>query len=98
MTIKPFARLFETDRFGQILVTFSINDLDEPEITFSFTPKNLGICSATIGFDDTEDGLMTAEALFEKFSTLETVLDFIQPTITRMNQDFSIPKLELENR
>ena len=57
-----FAKLFESDRFGQILVVMDRGD-DGPQVTFSVEPTNLGVCSMAPGFDDTDEGWDRAEKL-----------------------------------
>lgn len=51
-----FAKLFGSGR-NQILVIRQTHDTTcRPEIRVFFQPPNLGVCSAAIGFDDTDKG------------------------------------------
>jgi len=49
--MNKFAKLFETEKYGQILVV--LDDVDDCAcVTFSFMPEGLGVCSAAPKFGD----------------------------------------------
>lgn len=67
--MKPFAKLYENTKYGQILVMLQEDVEDnKPEIRFFCQPPELGICSTAYGYEDWE----TAESLFENEVTQET--------------------------
>lgn len=47
---KQFAKLFQFESVGQVLVMLDSGD-EGPEIRFHFYPKNLGVCAVTLGFN-----------------------------------------------
>ncbi|ATW57984.1 hypothetical protein CNR34_00051 [Pseudomonas phage nickie] len=49
--IKPFAKLFQFDDIGQVLVKLDEAedpDTSGPEIVISFKPENLGVCAVKL--------------------------------------------------
>lgn len=60
---EMFAKLYETEDHGQILVKMDSGD-DGPEIRFFFQPDNLGVCSVAIGYEDDDSGWDKAEEAF----------------------------------
>lgn len=57
-----FAKLFETEDMGQILVML---DISEPCVRYTVQPPGLGPCSIGVGFPDDDEGEAKARALFE---------------------------------
>jgi len=39
-----FAKLYETEDHGQILVKLDAGDVGQPEVRYYFEPKSLGVC------------------------------------------------------
>jgi hypothetical protein len=66
--VKPFAKLYETER-GQILAMRQAGD-EGPEIAFHFYPgvEGLGVCQVKLGFEDNEAGDEKADAAFESLT------------------------------
>jgi len=62
-----FAKIFESEIHGQLLVKIDSGD-DGPEVRTFFQPKNLGVCSLAVGFKDTDSGWDSAEELFSRVS------------------------------
>lgn len=60
-----FAKLFETEEHGQILVKIASNDKG-PEVRFYYKPEGLGVCSIALEFEDIDGGWDLAEKIFEK--------------------------------
>ena len=65
MSSDKFAKLFETEKYGQILVKIDSSD-DGPEVRFYFQPENLGVCSIAHSFKDSDAGWLAAEKFFHK--------------------------------
>lgn len=63
---KKFAKLFETEKFGQILIQRQRDDDQEIAITFDPGVECIGYATFKIGFPDTEQGEAAADAAFEK--------------------------------
>ena len=69
-----FAKLY-TNENNQILVKIEGAD-GGPEVRFYFEPKDLGVCSFALSFDDSDEGWDKAEEFFEKIDekmAIETV-------------------------
>lgn len=49
-----FAKLFEFDDIGQVLVMNDTGD-EGPEVRFYFQPAGLGVCSVAINFNGSDD-------------------------------------------
>jgi len=63
----PFAKLFETEEYGQILVKLDASpDEHEPEVRFYVNPPGLGVCSFAAGYPDSDEGWDAAQACFDK--------------------------------
>jgi len=75
--MEKFAKLFDVDGIGQILV---VQD-GEPSVKFMFTLKSLGICSVGSSFPDTDEGRADCDKFFDKVDAGFAV-DFITPSIT----------------
>ncbi len=61
-----FAKIFQSETFGQILVKKDDNEEELPEIRFSFNPDQLGICSCAIAFKNPENQDKAQQDAFEK--------------------------------
>lgn len=59
-----FAKLYERNQ-EQVLVKIEGAE-DGPEVRFYFEPEGFGVCSFTLGFDDTDEGWDKAEEFFGK--------------------------------
>lgn len=64
-----FAKLFNDTKYGQILVVLNTCDEGKPQITFSFQPEGLGVCSVAI------NGKNTSEQCFDKLDNLFNEID-----------------------
>lgn len=64
--MDKFAKLFEFDDIGQVLVTLEGGD-EGPEVRVKFKPKNLGVCSIKLSFtnDDEDKAWTDAETTLE---------------------------------
>lgn len=62
-----FAKLYETEEFGQILVKLEQSDGDcVPEVRIYFQPETLGVCSTAFKYEDSDDGWNEAEKYFNE--------------------------------
>jgi hypothetical protein len=66
MKMEKFAKLFDTEDLGQILVKIDSGENDGAEVRYFFTPPNMGVCSIAIGFKDNLSGWDSADKAFEK--------------------------------
>lgn len=57
--MQPFAKLYEADDVGQVLVT-----IDAHVVKIQFTPPGLGLSALRADLPDTEEGVRSAERLF----------------------------------
>tara|TARA_B100000929_G_C15195120_1_gene313695 strand:+ start:173 stop:445 length:273 start_codon:yes stop_codon:yes gene_type:complete len=81
-----FAKLFESPKYGQVLAKLDTHHEDHtPEVRFYVQPKNLGVCSFALGFEDDDEGWELAEQAFEK-----TDLAAAEQGIAAMFRDFPI--------
>lgn len=67
--MKKFAKLFESEEYGQIVVIRQNNDDGEPEVRFFLRPKidGLRVCAvAAAGKDDSEESEKAMDAIFDK--------------------------------
>jgi hypothetical protein len=67
--VRQFAKLFESVELGQVLVVLDDGE-DGPEISVSFMPEGLGVCSMKFKFNDDQHGEAwdKAELGFENFT------------------------------
>lgn len=79
-----FAKLFESEEFGQILVT---RDMSEhgPAVIFHAEPPGLGVCQTLASFEDTDAGWDARDKAFEAV-TLEQAEAFAGPIFTAAAQ------------
>jgi len=67
----PFAKIFQSEKNGQILVVKDVDDEYNPAVIYSVMPDSLGMCSATLSFEDNDGGWGKRDTLFDA-TTLET--------------------------
>lgn len=62
-----FAKLFQFDDIGQVLVKRDTNDNHEPEVRLYFEPEGFGVCSTAFTFEegDGENMAVKAERAFD---------------------------------
>lgn len=58
-----FAKLYGTDD-DQVLVMLDTNQDGDPCVRFSCKPEGVGVCTFSMGWDDTDDGWDKAEQYF----------------------------------
>lgn len=66
--MEKFAKLFESEKYGQLVAIMQQSDNDGPEIRLFLKPKGLGVCSIAMQFeDDTDSSWDSCEKIFEAF-------------------------------
>lgn len=65
--MEKFAKLFESEVYGQILVLMDTEEGD-PVLKISVCPPGLGVCSCTIKFEDDDADLDDQEKAFSEFT------------------------------
>jgi hypothetical protein len=82
---KPFAKLFENEKLGQILVKIDCSDEDnfEAEVRVYFEPEEFGVCSTAFSFDSWDK----AEEAFDKLDE-ELCLSIVEPVIEQFTGVF----------
>jgi hypothetical protein len=61
-----FAKIFESETLGQLLVKIDGNDHGAPEIRVFFVPEGLGVCSVALAFTDNDEGWDSADKAFDE--------------------------------
>ena len=64
--MSDFAKLFNTEKYGQIVVIQQGSDDAGGEIRFFFQPAGLGVCSLAMSFKDSDAGWDACDRAFEK--------------------------------
>lgn len=82
--MNQFAKLFQYDDIGQVLVVIDQAEGGKsgPEVRFSFTAPDFGVCSAKFNFPDTEEGWDKAEKFFAG-AVEKTSYEVVKPTIDK---------------
>lgn len=63
-----FATIFESIKFGQILVFKDTDDDQKPCLRFAVVPSNLGTCFVVLSYNDDDDGWAKRDAAFDKLN------------------------------
>lgn len=80
---QQFAKLYADEKIGQILVKLDSCESSRPEVRFFFQPENMGVCSASTGFEDSEGGWDLAERYFDKV-TRESAVELVTETLEKL--------------
>ncbi|MEM9424799.1 MAG: hypothetical protein AAF975_08445 [Spirochaetota bacterium] len=59
-----FAKIFDSETCGQILVLRASGTDDNPEVRVYFQPKDMGVCSMGSQFESTDSGEDAADKFF----------------------------------
>lgn len=59
-----FAKIFESEKYGQLLVKADTCEEYKPEVRVYCEPPGLGICSTALSFHDDDEGWDKQEAAF----------------------------------
>jgi hypothetical protein len=63
--MERFCKLFDSERYGQLLLMRQESDHDGMEIRCFAQPPGLGVCSVAIGFGDTDAGDGMCDEVFD---------------------------------
>ncbi len=85
--MEKFAKLFEVDGIGQILVIQDSNDEGAPSVKFMFTPKDLGVCSIGPSFPDSDEGWDDCDKFFGKVD-VDFAVEFITSAMSHLGVSF----------
>lgn len=62
---EKFAKLFESPEHGQVLVVRDGGEDGAPELRISCQPGGMGVCTARIGFADSDAGWSLLDKAFD---------------------------------
>lgn len=79
---KRFAKLFESNKYGQILVVNAGDDDGVPTVSFSFVfNNNDALCNFSIKFTEEQGGYASADSFFEKID-----IEFVEDLVLGMEE------------
>ncbi len=80
-----FAKLFETEDLGQVLVKIDTNEDCLPEVRFYFEPPGLGVCSIGVNADtDSHEDWNKIEMFFDSVDE-EVALRHVRTVVNQIN-------------
>ena len=82
--MEKFAKLYENEEVGQILVELNSDDKEKPTVTIKFIPEGLGVCAVAAGYQDSDIGWGKAEEFFNSLSEIEAV-KFVKNALTQIH-------------
>ncbi len=83
-----FAKLFDIDTIGQVLVKIDASDEGTPEVRVYVEPPDLGVCSFALGWKDNDDGWDKAQACFDAFDEAKAA-EMAGKVLDSINSNFS---------
>lgn len=83
----PFAKIFESEKHGQMLVIKGKDDEGNPAVIVSVMPDSLGLCSASICFEDNDTGWEQRDTTFDLMD--EVAAEDAASRIFCMAEDFT---------
>ena len=69
--MKTFAKIFQTDKHGQILVRIDVDENAMPSMIVSVVPPDMGVCEYAMSWKDTDLGYAKRDEIFESMSVSE---------------------------
>ena len=75
--MDDFAKLFKTEKHGQIVLMLTRNDEGDPAVRFFCQPEESGVCMVGFSFADTDEGWEKAEEAFAEYD-LDGVVQVIE--------------------
>jgi len=81
-----FSKIFDSKKYGQILVKADVGEDNAPEIRYYFKPEKLGVCSVAIGFSDDDHGWKLQEHAYQA-QTLETSENMVTKAISSFGME-----------
>ena len=64
--MSDFAKLFQSEKYGQLVVIMQGSDDGRPELRIFMQPSGYGVCSMGLQYEDSDSGWGKCEANFEK--------------------------------
>lgn len=83
--MDKFAKLFDSPKWGQILVILHTGDDDKPELVCYVQPEGLGVCNISIGFDDWDAARKALEEADDKF--VDYIAETLSEPFSKANDD-----------
>jgi len=80
-----FAKLFETETHGQILVVLQRGDRGNPELQWSIKPQGFDVCTVSFTYQDTDVAWDTAQELIDNF-TLEDAVKIADEMLAQIDK------------
>lgn len=82
-----FAKLFETEQHGQILVVLQRGETGNPELQWSIKPEGFDVCTVNFTYQDTDAAWDTAQELLDSFTQEDAIkiADEIMIQINKMD-------------
>ena len=81
--MEKFAKLYENEEIGQILIELNSDDKNKPVVIIKFIPEGLGVCAVSAGFPDSDTGWNKADEFFNSLSEDEAA-KFVKNALTQM--------------
>lgn len=63
-----FAKIYENDRLGQVIIMKKQTEIGAPELRFFFQPDGFGVCEFSIGFNDQDASESRFEEAFKEMT------------------------------
>ena len=83
---EEFAKIFDVENVGQILVLHKGNEDNAPEVRFFLNPEGLGVCSLAVTASDTDGGWTCMEELFDSMDE-EKALAGVKPMLGLLTEN-----------
>ena len=72
--MDKFAKLFESEEYGQVLVINDKDSEDLPALVIKFTAEGLGVCEACLSYvDDSDESYDKRDIAFENITEVEAL-------------------------
>lgn len=78
-----FCKVFEDEKWGQILCMKDAGDDGNPVIKVMIEPEGLGICSAVLHYKDTDEGWDTRDQVFADVLDEKFIVEYLQQTMPK---------------
>lgn len=87
--MSDFCKLFNSDKYGQILVIADTNSKGHPSVCIKVVPEGMGICSPEYSFTD-DDEMVAWEKVDKLFESIDlTMAEKIAEEVSSMVDGFS---------
>lgn len=89
--MADFAKLFQFEDMGQVLVKRDTDENGDPEVRLYFEPEGFGVCSTAFRFeaDETEDESAKAEKAFDMIDQerAEKIIRGVMETLPKFGEN-----------